>query len=311
MITEQGYQIAWLVWLPEVYMKSKLADQLAAIATFAERYLPEVVYEEGLTFKLAPGTTLEERRERVWNDWWLAFLFFLDRAYYQGRRDELSKRFEYAAIEALKRVFGEGVDSFCKAEKLTALMRQGGLDWKNPQGELWDVLTQKYSTPFGKSGTGKRRDREMVLDALKWAASEIEDHNLVRHSLHRVNEGRVAEIYERLRCLRGVGPKTAALFLRDVVLIWGTENSLQSTADYVYVFPIDTWVRQVLKELDEQSFHGSDEELAEQAIKACLENRVSPMKFNIGAWHIGAHSFKTLMEIIKESPTKYLEELPG
>jgi len=233
----------------------------------------------------------------VRDDWWFAFRFFLDHAYYQGRRDELSKRFEYSVLEALNCVFGEEADSFCKAKKLTGLMRQGRLDWENPRGELWDALTQKYPTPFGEYGAGKRRDREMVLDAFAWAAA-IEGHNLVRHSLRRVNEGRVAEIYEQLHCLRGVGPKIASLFLRDVVLIWGNENSLQST-DYVYVFPIDTWVRQVLQALDRQFSGGSDEDLAEKAIKACLKNHVSPISFNIGAWYIGAHSFNILMDGIR------------
>lgn len=280
-------------------MKSKPADQLAAVAAFAKRYLPDVVYREGLTFKLASGVTPEEQQQRILNEWWLAFLFFLDRAYYQGRRDELSKRFEYTALKALNRVFGEEANSSCKAAKLTTLMSQGGLDWKNPRGELWDALAQKYLTQFGEYRAGKRRDREMVLDTLAWAAG-IEGHNLVRHSLRHVNEGRMAEIYERLRCLRGVGPKIASLFLRDVVLIWGSENSLQST-DYVCLFPLDTWVRQVLRVLDEQAFcGGSDKDLAEKVIMVCLENHVSPINFNIGAWYIGAHSFNILMDGIKQ-----------
>jgi len=278
-------------------MKSKLADSLAAIAAFAKLYLPNILQQEGLAFRQTTGATEKDRWAQVRDDWWFAFRFFLDHAYYQGRRDELSKRFEYSVLEALNCVFGEEADSFCKAKKLTGLMRQGRLDWENPRGELWDALTQKYPTPFGEYGAGKRRDREMVLDAFAWAAA-IEGHNLVRHSLRRVNEGRVAEIYEQLHCLRGVGPKIASLFLRDVVLIWGNENSLQST-DYVYVFPIDTWVRQVLQALDRQFSGGSDEDLAEKAIKACLKNHVSPISFNIGAWYIGAHSFNILMDGIR------------
>jgi len=145
-------------------------------------------------------------------------------------------------------------------------------------------------------GTGKRRDREMVLDTLRFVAERPASRgqvlNLTDHSACCLEAGHATALHRELQDIRQIGPKVAAFFLRDLVAVLRLQSHL-TAEDYVVLQPIDTWVEQVAKRLAIQPAKCG---LALSLVGACQECGVDPIRFNQGAWYVGAHSFDILLE---------------
>ncbi|MBL8048431.1 MAG: hypothetical protein JNJ45_07085 [Chthonomonas sp.] len=58
------------------------------------------------------------------------------------------------------------------------------------------------------------------------------------------NRGELALLFERIVDIRGVGPKTASCFLRDVVAVFDLEEDIPNV-DRLIMQPIDRWVRSI------------------------------------------------------------------
>lgn len=224
-------------------------------------------------------------------DWWLALIFFFDRAFYQGRKDKLSSYFERATVKALDSVLiGSASD-----EKLSSLKEYSHwLDrehWKRQENPLWNALCRHYDIgEHRRYGTGRERDREMVLDSLSFIMNHCEHYNILEHSIHHIQNGEVAQVSKELHSIISVGDKIASFFLRDTVFVYDLDSYLKAE-DYHYVMPIDTWVRQVADKLEMKPD-------AKAIAVRCQENGVSPIKFNQGAWYLGSHSLSVLLDIL-------------
>ena len=246
----------------------------------------------------------EKDKSKILNDWWLSLIFFFDRVFYQGRSDELSGRFERAAIKALTELLGETTQQ--KLDKLLSLKERECLDYKKYQ-ECKDLkeklLTKKYpiSQPDGKlkdTSTGKERDREMIVSTLKFIAQDLKenDYSILKHSIQKIEKHKMQELHNELTKIRQIGDKTASFFLRDVVAVFNLTKELEES-DYVFLQPVDTWVRQISKKLKLVPDNGcSDERLKEIIVKTCLDNGSSPIKFNQGIWYLGARSLDVIFK---------------
>lgn len=136
------------------------------------------IEKETISYKKAGGD------KEILRSWWLSLTFFFDTVFYQGRNDELSGRFERATIKALEDFLGK--DDGQRLEKLIWLKNNGCLRWKQYEfekdtfrkfGRCEDFgysLTKQYNINCNgvskRSSTGKPRDREMVVDALRFIA---------------------------------------------------------------------------------------------------------------------------------------------
>ena len=211
---------------------------LKKIEAFSENY-KSLLSSETLAFKEAGSW------DRIRQDWWFALLFFFDRAFYQGRSDILSGRFERATVEALAgSLIGSTSD-----EKLSSLIQyQHWLQrerWKDPDNPLWSALCQKYEIGERKrSGTGRERDREMVLDTLQFIVNNCEGYNILEYSVQSIKNGNIEELSKKLHNIISIGNKITSFYLRDTVFVYELDNYLKPE-DYHYVMPIDTWVRQI------------------------------------------------------------------
>ena len=56
---------------------------------------------------------------------------------------------------------------------------------------------------------------------------------------------------------------------------------------YYYSQPIDTWVRQVSEAIGLVGRGLNNDKIIEQIVEKCLELKISPIKYNQGAWYIG------------------------
>jgi len=99
---------------------------------------------------------------------------------------------------------------------------------------------------------------------------------------------RIEPVFMRLVDIRGVGPKTTANFLRDMVLVLGIEDRLEHV-DRLYIQPIDRWSRLFAKALvdDLDTDDPADWIIAGKLSKYCRLSGVSGIKFNMGASYFG------------------------
>lgn len=228
--------------------------------------------------------------ERVRQDWWYALIFFFDRAFYQGRSDKLSGYFERATVAALDRVLG-GSSSDEKLSSLKTLSHWVQPDqWKVERNPLWEALSGKYHIEDKERGTGRERDKEMVLDSLQFVLSDCKDCNILEHSIEQIQNHNVAPLFRRLDNITSVGVKIASFFLRDTVFFYDLEACVKAE-DYHYLVPIDVWVGKVTDKLGMKAD-------AEAIATTCLQSGISPVKFAIGLWYVGFHSLEVLLDIL-------------
>ena len=64
------------------------------------------------------------------------------------------------------------------------------------------------------------------------------------------------------------------------------------------VQPVDTWVRWVAARLEiiPSADYGNNRFVKGEIISACLDAAVSPLLFNAGAWLVGSHGARLLIE---------------
>lgn len=219
-------------------------------------------------------------RNQLLNDWWKALKFYFDRTFMRGRNDELSAKFEEAAITALERDLGTDLQQ--KEEKLNELNKNGWLsetkfsDEHNPLQKL-----------LKSAGVNHHGDRLMVINTLAFIL-HLDEKNVVKWAIQKIKTGAIEEAHRQLDGIKWIGVKLSPLFLRDVVSLFGLEQYL-SPETHVFVQPIDTWVRQVVRETGIIMEKLPDGELKRKIVETCLKHESPPIEFNQGAWYYGFH----------------------
>ena len=269
-----------------------LEKKLSIIASFSKSY-HKICQDQ----KTAMGIS---RWGEVLNDWWLALRFFFDRAFYQGRRDELSWKFEQATLKALKEVFGRSASSRKRMLwQLYDTRSLGKANWNNKHSPLRKSLEKQYDVQGRPSRTGKKDDNVMVVDVLNFicenASSKSQPLNLVKYMKEGIRCGKIVKVAKQIDGIYQVGPKIYSLLLRDVVDLFRLSKCL-TPDDFKYLQAVDTWVEQLAIKL---GFHGSKTKLAVDLAEACQKHAVNPIAFNQGAWYLAAHSFDVLTENIE------------
>jgi len=115
--------------------------------------------------------------------------------------------------------------------------------------------------------------------------SKENQHNLIV----LLRKKSLQEAYEWLDSVRGIGPKIAAFFLRD---LWSFIGVWQDTSelDLYCLQPIDRWVRFWSGECwPYKDWPSSDEKFAKMLIGVCQQINIDPVSFNKGAWFVGSH----------------------
>jgi len=257
-------------------MSERVVRVLSALERMGRRYIREFLLEEG------------SDPSQLRSNWYYAFKFLLSKLYMQGRNDSLSERYLGKMQECLDSYFLP--DSINKLEALV----QGGYIPLTADWEKFNIENSPLWQKFDNS-MGKQRDREMVLDVLKYI-SNISDFNIVNHSIAEIEAGRIREHREELKLIWGVGPKTSAFYLRDVIFLFNCELS---SKDSIELQPIDTWVSQVVESLrDEQD---SDRQLpTEDWLVLHGGGPVNSALINAGMWYLGKHSFSLILRLLAE-----------
>jgi hypothetical protein len=257
-------------------MSERVKRVLNALEILGRRYIQEFLHEEGW------------EPSHLRSNWYYAFKFLLSKLYMQGRNDSLSTRYLEKMQECLDSYFLP--DTISKIESLinhhyiplTA-------DWINFNVEdspLW----QEFD-----GSMGKQRDREMVVDVLRYI-NNIPDYNIINHSIAEIEVGRIREHREELKLIWGVGPKTSAFYLRDVIFLFNCELT---PGESIELQPIDTWVRQVIESLRNEQ--DSDRQLSpEDWLVRHGGGPINSALINAGMWYLGKHSFGLILRLLAE-----------
>lgn len=233
-------------------------ESLNQVATFHEPYRAEYLKSVGDT---KPGSDPFRLR------------FFLEKAMAGARNESTNAMYRKAAEVVLR-------------ENQVSIERR--LDGK-------DVFPDsKFEAELQDAGLTNGADRQMVVEMIDFLANVNDDHDIVEYSIESVKTGDTGVVHNQLTGIHNIAQKKAALFLRDVVTIWGLEDEL-SWEEYRYVFPVDTQIRQVVTELGIVDDGVSRDQLTDAVLNACRPD-VSPVEFNQGAWYLGANSFDVLMD---------------
>lgn len=100
--------------------------------------------------------------------------------------------------------------------------------------------------------------------------------------------GRLEPQHTRIVDIRGVGPKSASTFLRDMVWVYDAEEEVEA-ADRLFVQPVDRWLRLIVKyvvpepDLDDPA----DWIVAGKISKYARRAGVSGISFNMGTTYFG------------------------
>ena len=261
-----------------------------------------------------PGSTAPvfhepKELEEIKDNWWHSLLFLLDRTFYRGRSDKLSGRFENVTIKALKKTLCKPDKDTPSIDKVLRLYNQGKLDYtkygyttkKKARGhskELKKALDAEYPYNPAKTGkksiTGRKTDREMVIDSLR-LVSELTryDHSLIKYTIENVKN--LPQVYDTITNIRYVGPKTGSLFIRDAAVFYKLEDRLKEN-DHQYVQPVDTWVRQMCERFGWIEENTNTKNIVKTMTQECKKADVSPLRFNQGLWYLGSHALDLLLE---------------
>lgn len=153
--------------------------------------------------------------------------------------------------------------------------------WK----EFNDIVQRAHTKPNAKITKGP------VKEILEKMRTEKEANLIVL-----LKKKPLLEAYKWLKSVRGIGPKIATLFLRD---IWSFIGAWQDTprSDLYCLQPIDRWVRFWSRECwPHKDWPSSDEKFAKMLVSACQQMNIDPVSFNKGAWFVGSH-FDSLCDL--------------
>lgn len=217
--------------------------------------------------------------EEAFGDWVKAMKFFFSRVLFQGRRDSISAKVVETVYEAIDEV-----------------MR--GREEITPH-QLKELLEPELEARIGKGKVGKKNDIVLVIDTLKFLNDEAgkDEWNLLGYSVRIMKSEGPQCLYAKLVSgIRGVGPKTSMLFMRDLYFLLEDElkESIQDMRDFEYLQPIDTWVRKVVLKLGLMKClkgNESDKELVplDWEIRRTIVEKFGEKSpdFNAGAWLTG------------------------
>ncbi len=247
-------------------------EYLKKIARFGDEYRQKFLPEA-------------QSRDTLSSIWWQALLFFFGRAYYQGRRDTVSKKVHDASVGVLNQLFAD-------SDKDSTYNRM--------KSDNWQKLSSQLKVVIGKGKVGKPADIELTIDTFRYIGS-IPSKNIVAFSVDQIREGKLKRHYNQLQRskssdgIRSVGPKIASFYLRDIVSLFGLEDTILPD-DLVLLQPIDTWVRKIAFQVGLiDNLNERDDAVRQKIVEACNRLQLSSLKFNQGAWFMGYHSFEIVL----------------
>ncbi len=212
-----------------------------------------------------------EDKNVLLNQWYEGLLFFLEKSFNRGRRDEISHE-------------------FFKRTKIAL----GNYKLKNNIHNFSPGILEKELI---RQRVNNHIDRRMVIETIKYLL-KIHKNNLIKHTIKSIKMNNIKDHFIELTNIYGIGDKLASLYLRDIVFLYKLDNFINSD-EFEYYQPIDTWVKQIATKLKIINENEKRLEIIKRKIiNQCKKTNVSPLFFNAGAWLVGAQPLTILLDEI-------------
>jgi len=155
--------------------------------------------------------------------------------------------------------------------------------WQSFRDFLAGRKVNAKNNPLRPAGNGHNSLSRLIVTL------EDFDYNLVHWSSALASKGDIEVSWKRLVEIRGVGPKIASLYLRDIVDAFEIDESC--VGNKAYLQPIDIWTRRGAKILAEMfliTSPKSDWDYAQVLVKVSERAGVRSSLTNTGLWILGA-----------------------
>lgn len=155
--------------------------------------------------------------------------------------------------------------------------------WQSFLDFLAGKKVNRKNNPLRPAGNGYNSVSRLV------ATLEDFDYNLVRWSSALVGKGDIEVVWKRLVEIRGIGPKIASLYLRDIFDAFEIDES--RVGNKAYLQPIDIWTRRgakILAEIFPMTSPKSDWDYAQVLVEISERAGVRSSLTNTGLWILGA-----------------------
>lgn len=144
-----------------------------------------------------------------------------------------------------------------------------------------------------------------------------------------IEKKEIQDAYQKLIEQKGIGPKVASMFIRDVSLNL-CKHTEYTTEELIYMFPVDIWVREICNYLVDKNniaipqlilirppkMENNDLKLRKAICSICIKHNIDPRILNKCMWYFGSHiagntnRLKKVLQIGKEgiiSESKLME----
>jgi hypothetical protein len=166
---------------------------------------------------------------------------------------------------------------------------------------IHEMDLKELEQELAAGGVNNRHDRRMVIESVSFARDELQvyNYNVCTWAAAAIHTGQSGAAFARLDRIHAVGGKLAPFYLRDVAFLEDAERDIGSDA-YAYFQPVDTWVERVALSLGiiDNADRKKTSTIKEKIVSQCLAAQVSPLLFNAGAWMVGAHAYRLLIELL-------------
>jgi len=222
---------------------------------------------------------------------------FIRSCFYRGRSDKTSKMYIKYALEA--------VDSLCEnidgdQEKVAFMAKNG-----NKLVGWYTCLVKTHEKKYSNDETKPHpTDVKLLKSICDEFIEDLEryDYNIRKFCAKFFEENNLVGLYTSLDEVKGVGHKLASLYIRDLLAYYEEahpESKLKlsklSKDNMLYVYPVDTWVKQITEKIHGQEFD-SNKEAMDWIIEKCEPEGLSPAYVNHGIWYIGSNSSQFLID---------------
>lgn len=218
-----------------------------------------------------------------------AFKNFIGYGFYRNRTDELAEMYINHAKTALDEISNQ---SKYHKDRVRLLVGRGN--------ELSEKFKQIVASESKKiHGTDLLFLKSACDDFIPKLAND--DYNVKNFCVRFLKVLDLKNLYCHLDHVKGIGPKIAKLYLRDMLMLY--VNSLNQGEKFLHkinsdqvklVYPIDTWVEKISGQI--LGVKGDKEKIAEIIINKCMNLGVSPIYVNHGIYYIGARSQEFLLD---------------
>jgi hypothetical protein len=174
--------------------------------------------------------------------------------------------------------------------------------------EAWQTYQYIAKNDFNELRVNPTHNPMNNYDGVLSIMAQQKVSNLAEYTKNLLEKDGAKKAHEFIDEIKGIGPKIASFYLRDIVCLSGLdENKIQ---DSFYLQPFDTWLEQAFS-LITKNGETSLESKQRTLVELCKVANCSPVAFNQGSWIVGsqiAGDFQSFRRIAFDENSKELIE---